>query len=84
MVLRGDFHKEMLLDHAALTSDMLPEPSEPLQLMAVIAQQSLVLSVADTYLVLGILALLLIPFVLRLTYIPAPDLHQTAPPPVSK
>ncbi|EHU2434065.1 MULTISPECIES: MFS transporter [Acinetobacter] len=84
MVLRGDFHKEMLLDHAALTSDMLPEPSEPLQLMAVIAQQSLVLSVADTYLVLGILALLLIPFVLRLTYIPAPDLHQTAPLPVSK
>ena len=52
--------------------------------MAVIAQQSLVLSVADTYLVLGILALLLIPFVLRLTYIPAPDLHQTAPLPVSK
>jgi DHA2 family multidrug resistance protein len=80
MTVRGRFHAEMLLDHAALVGNSLPVRPEPSQLMSIIGQQSLVLAVADAYCVLGVLALLLIPFVLQLTYIPAPDLHLVAPP----
>jgi DHA2 family multidrug resistance protein len=40
--------------------------------MAVIGQQSLVLAVADAFLILGVLALALIPLVSRLAYIPPP------------
>ena len=47
--------------------------------MGIIGQQALVLSVADAYRVLGVLALVMVPFVLRLTYIPAPDLQPAAP-----
>lgn len=81
LAVRGRFHAEMLLDHAALVSNSLPESADPSQLMAIIAQQSLVLSVADAYRVLGALALLLIPLVLYLTYIPAPDLSAAPPQP---
>jgi DHA2 family multidrug resistance protein len=42
--------------------------------MGLIGEQSLVLSIADAYRVLGVLALLMIPLVLRLNHIPAPDL----------
>jgi DHA2 family multidrug resistance protein len=80
VTVRGRFHAEMLLDHAALAGDSLPLPPEPSQLMNIIGQQSLVLSVADAYRALGVLALLLIPFVLRLTYIPAPDLRAASSP----
>lgn len=79
LAVRSRFHSEMLLDHAALIWDSLPESSDPSQLMAVVAQQSLVLSVADAYRVLGVLALLLIPLVLRLTHIPAPELNPAPP-----
>jgi len=75
LTVRGRFHAEMLLDHAALASNALPQSPEPSLLMTIIGQQSLVLSVADAYRILGVLALLLIPLVLRLTYIPAPDQH---------
>jgi DHA2 family multidrug resistance protein len=78
MTVRGRFHAEMLLDSAALVGNSLPLAPEPSQLMGIIRQQSLVLSVADAYHVLGILALLLIPLVLRLTYIPSPDLRATS------
>lgn len=78
LAVRGRFHAEMLLDHAALVGHSWPESSDPSALMAIIAQQSVVLSVADAYRLLGVLALLLIPLVLRLTHIPAPDL--SAPP----
>lgn len=74
LAVRGRFHSEMLLDHAALVSNAWPESSDPSLLIAVIAQQSVVLSVADAYRVLGVLSLLLIPLVLKLTHIPAPDL----------
>lgn len=74
MTVRARFHAEMLLDHAGLVSASLPSAPEPSQLMAWIGQQSLVLSTADAYRVLGVLALLMIPLVLRLTHIPAPDL----------
>ncbi|HWW07286.1 MFS transporter [Collimonas sp.] len=79
--VRSRFHAEMLLDHAAQVGNSLPLPPEPSQLMSIIGQQSLVLSVADAYRVLGILALLLIPLVLLLSYIPAPDLRAASPPP---
>lgn len=80
ITVRGRFHAEMLLDHAALLGNSHSLPSEPSQLVSIINQQSLVLSVADAYRVLGILALLLIPLVLQLTYIPAPDRRNTARP----
>ena len=75
LVVRGAFHREMLMDHAALMGPLLPTVPQPSQVMSVIGEQALVLSVADAYRALGALALLLIPFVLRLTYIPAPDLR---------
>lgn len=78
MTVRGRFHAEMLLDYAAPVSNSLSLPPEPSELMRIIGQQSLVLSVADAYRVLGILALLLIPLVLRMTYIPAPDLRAVS------
>lgn len=80
MTVRSRFHMEMLLDHAALASNASPEVPAPARLMSVIGQQSLVLSVADAFVVLGVLALLLIPLVLRLTYIPAPDVGAASAP----
>lgn len=71
LAVRGRFHFEMLLDHAALARNA--QPLDTSQLMNIVAQQSQVLSVADAYRVLGALAIILIPLVLRLTYIPAPD-----------
>jgi len=72
--VRARFHAEMLLDHAGLVGNALPNPPEPSQLMGMVGQQSLVLSIADAYRVLGVLALLMIPLVLRLAHIPAPEL----------
>lgn len=78
VTVRQRFHAEMLLDHAALVGNSVPLAPEPAQLMGIIGQQALVLSVADAYRVLGVLALVMVPFVLRLTYIPAPDLQAPA------
>lgn len=78
LVVRGRFHSEMLLDHAALAGNA--QPFEASQLMSIVAQQSQVLSVADAYRVLGALAIFLIPLVLRLTYIPAPDVTAAPMP----
>lgn len=80
MTLRSRFHMEMLLDHAALVAHSGPEAPRPLLLAGIIGRQSLVLSVSDAYLVLGVLALLLIPMVLKLNYIPPPDLRAASPP----
>jgi len=79
LTVRSRFHTEMLLDHAALVGNFVPDRLEPGQLMRIVSQQSLVLSIADAYRVLGVLALLLIPIVLRLTYIPAPNLSASRP-----
>jgi MFS transporter, DHA2 family, multidrug resistance protein len=86
VIARSRFHSEMLLDHAALVGNSAMNPPEPAHLIGIISQQSLVLSVADTYRALGILALLLIPVVLRLNYIPAPvvrNFSSTSPVPSS-
>lgn len=72
LTVRSRFHAESLLDHAALTAHAFAPASDSSWLVPLIGQQSLVLSIADAYRVLGILALLMIPLVLRLTYIPAP------------
>lgn len=72
MTVRSRFHADVLIDHAALVPDALALSPEPAQLMSIIGQQSLVLAVADAYRVLGVVAVLLVPLVLRLTYIPAP------------
>lgn len=79
MTVRSRFHAEMLLDQAALAGNALAFAPEPAALMRVVGEQSLVLSIADAYRVLGLLAVLLVPLVLRLTYIPAPDLRPAAP-----
>ncbi|UCV17809.1 MFS transporter [Ferribacterium limneticum] len=81
LAVRSRFHSEMLLDRAAQASNWVAQSPDSTQLMNIVSQQSVVLSVADAYRVLGVLALLLIPLVLRLTYIPAPDLSATHPTP---
>lgn len=78
IAVRGRFHSEMLLDHAALAGNA--QPLDASQLMSIVAQQSQVLSVADAYRVLGALAIILIPLVLKLTYIPAPDVTAVPMP----
>lgn len=72
VVVRSRFHGEMLLDQAAQASNALASAPEPSQLAGIVGQQSMVLSIADAYRTLGLLALLLIPLVLRLAHIPAP------------
>jgi MFS transporter, DHA2 family, multidrug resistance protein len=86
MVLRGRFHAAVLSDHAALALASLADAQRPAQLMGVIGQQSLALSIADAYLVLGVLALVLVPIALKLTYIPPPNLAAVPVPsaPVSQ
>lgn len=74
IVVRQRFHSDMLLDQAGLSAGTHPLAFDPTQLMAYTGAQSLVLSVADAYRVLGALALLMVPFVLSMTFIPAPDL----------
>ena len=76
---RSRFHAEMLLDRAGLAGGSSPSPLDSLQLSGVIGQQALVLSTADAYRALGILALLMIPLVLQLTRM-APPVRSAAPP----
>src|SRR3546814_8097766 len=61
VTVRQRFHAEMLLDHAASVGNSVPLVPEPAQLMGIIGQQALVLSVADAYRVLGVLALVMVP-----------------------
>ncbi|QIZ76470.1 MFS transporter [Ferrimonas lipolytica] len=70
---RSGLHSDMLLDHAASITNNVAATLEPGALAQVVAQQSLVLSIADAYIGLGILALILIPLGLMMTYVPAPD-----------
>jgi DHA2 family multidrug resistance protein len=73
VTVRGRFHADALLDHAGLVLNSLALAPEPFQLAGIVGQQAQVLSVADAYRALGVLALLLIPLALRLTHIPAPS-----------
>ncbi|PWC21123.1 MFS transporter [Brenneria nigrifluens] len=79
MSVRGHFHSEMLLDQAGLRLPGLPSSDSMLStLSATVTQQASVLAAADIYRVFGLIALLLIPAVLKLQHIPAP---VTALPP---
>ena len=78
LATRGRFHSDMLLEYSGLATNA--KPFEVSQLASIVSQQSLVLSVADVYRILGFLALVLIPLVLRLSYIPAPDVTTIGMP----
>lgn len=78
MVVRTRFHVEVLLDRAAQAAPSVAAAVPPSQLMAIVGQQSLVMSIGDAYLVLGVLAMLLIPLVLNLAYVPSPDTREPA------
>lgn len=77
--LRQRFHAEMLLDRAAQVGEALAHGLEPMQWMRVVGHQAMVLSVADAYRLLGLLALLTVPLALCLTRV-APPAVQAAPP----
>lgn len=76
LAVRGRFHTEMMIDYAA---NHPQQASDPSQVISVINQQSLILSVADVYRILGSLALVLIPVVLCMSYIPAPNTKPQHP-----
>lgn len=70
----------MLVDRIGQMSASIPlSPINLTTLTDSTRQQSFVLANADTYLMLAALAALLIPFVLRMDYIPAPALQSAAP-----
>ncbi|MBJ2154599.1 MFS transporter [Variovorax sp. IB41] len=74
MVVRGHFHGEMMLDQAGHLTARLSDAQMQLNTLAgSVARQASVLAAADTYLVFGLLALLLVPVVLMLQRIPAPS-----------
>jgi DHA2 family multidrug resistance protein len=78
VVVRGHFHNEMLLDHAGHLLARVPSSDAGLNTLAqTVAQQAGVLGAADIYRVFGLLALLLVPVVLKLQYVPAPVVART-------
>lgn len=79
---RSRFHNEMLLDQVGHLLARLPSDTPGWDSLSNdIARQAGVLAAADVYRVLGGLALLLIPVVLRLNYIPAPLVKRVPPKP---
>lgn len=73
VTVRGRYRGDMLLDRAALAGAPLSLAPEPGKLAGIASQQALVLSLADAFRVLGLLAIPLVPVVLRLATIPAPQ-----------
>ncbi|MEL0630132.1 MFS transporter [Psychromonas aquatilis] len=76
LVVRGRYHSQVLLDQAMQNDNL--HFIESTNINAVIAQQSHILSVADSYRVLGVFAIIVIFLVLKMFYIPAPN-TQAAP-----
>jgi len=79
LAVREALHANVLLDTAA-NARRLAGALEPGQLAAVaqrVSHQAFVLAIGDSYLVLGVLALALVPFVLALQYIAPPRLPLT-------
>lgn len=82
LAVRGRYHTEMLLEHAAHTLSHLPSQSPELQgFAASVARQASVLAAADLYRLFAVLAIMLVPVVLRLTYVPAPMAQAPSPLP---
>lgn len=72
-VLRERFHADALLDSPGLLHGSWTHLIGPDQVASALHEQAFVLATSDVYLLLGLLALLMIPLVLRLQYIPAPQ-----------
>ncbi len=78
--VRSRFHTEMLLDSAGQLLPRLPLSDSSLAtLSSTVAQQASVLATADVYRVFAVLALLLIPVVLKFRHIPAPVVNRMPP-----
>lgn len=78
--MRSRFHDEHLLGNAGLLLARLPPSTPGLDSLAQgVAQQAGVLAAADIYRAMGLLALLLVPVVLRLQHVPAPQAVSAAP-----
>lgn len=75
--VRSHYHSEMLLDNAGnLLPKLSLQETMPGILSSTISQQAGVMAIADVYLIFGVMALVLIPFVLNLNYIPAPVVNR--------
>lgn len=80
IVMRGHFHEEMLLDRAGqLAARLPPSAMELLPMGETVLRQANVLAAADVYRIFGLLALLLVPVVLKLQYIASPATHAPTP-----
>lgn len=78
--LRQHFHSEMLVDRIGRMSASIALSQDNLAALTdSTRQQAFVLANADSYLMLAALAVLLIPFVLRMDYIAAPARQSSAP-----
>lgn len=78
---QSQIHYEHLLDQAALHSLQSQQTSGQLARLALeFSQQASILATADIYRIFALVSLLLIPFVLCLKYVPAPQLLSPSPP----
>lgn len=80
MTVRGNFHKEMLLDQLG-HNQAVHSVHDFSQLASNIAEQAEILASADIYRIFAVIALVLIPVVLSLQYIPAPKIVPPPAPP---
>lgn len=83
MTVRGNFHREMLLDQLG-SNQAIHSVHSFSQLASAISGQAEILAGADIYRIFAILALLLIPVVLNLKYIPAPKIVPPPAPPLKQ
>ena len=78
--VRSRFHAEMLLDNAGHLLSRLPSADPAWAMLGgTVAQQASVLATADLYRLSAALALLMIPMVLALKYVPAPVVARAPP-----
>ena len=77
-MVRERFHADILLDSPGLLHGGWTQLIEPARIASALHEQAFVLATSDAYLALGLLAVLMIPLVLRLQYIPAPQPATTS------
>jgi len=78
-LVREHFHSDVLVGHAASVAGHLPGGFDADTVADTIDTQVTVLTTADCYLVLGWLALILVPFAALFKYIPAPMIPPAPP-----
>jgi MFS transporter, DHA2 family, multidrug resistance protein len=82
MTVRGTFHADMLLDNAGQWLGSHGGDTSAISgLGSLVGEQASVLSTADIYRLFAVIAVLLIPLVLSLKYIPAPLTQPVTPAP---